>query len=104
MFKAANPSQAMSEDSKSYVECSIWILTVKCYTHGFSQCYTMRQPEKVGRVSPSSDAHVTLVVVPCCQLSYIPCVFKHYDLLVRKIIILCEVVCITLSSQNQNTT
>ena len=49
----------------------------------------MRQPEKVGMVSPSSDTgtiHVTFEKVPCCQLSYIPCVFKHHDFLVLKII------------------
>ena len=49
----------------------------------------MLEPEKVGMVSPSSDMgtiHVTLVAVPCCQLSYIPFVFKHCDLLVLKII------------------
>ena len=51
----------------------------------------MHQPEKVGTVSPSSDTGTTrviLVKVPCCQLSYIPYVFKHCDLLVLKIIIL----------------
>ena len=67
----------------------------------------MCQPEKVGTVSTSSDTgatRVTLVKVPCCQLSYIPCVFKHCDLLVLKIIVLQEAVCITLYSQNQNTT
>ena len=47
----------------------------------------MPLPEKVGMVSPSSDTgttHVTLVKVPCCQLSHIPYVFKHCDLLVLK--------------------
>ena len=66
----------------------------------------MRQPEKVRTVSPSPDAwttHVTLVNVPCCRLSYIPYVFKHCDLLVLKIVILWEAVCITLYSQNPNT-
>ena len=44
MFKAASPSQAMSEVSKSYFECGIWILTstVKCNTHGFSQHYNFQ--------------------------------------------------------------
>ena len=42
VFRAASPSQAMREDSKPYFECSIWILTVKCYTHGFSQCYNFQ--------------------------------------------------------------
>ena len=68
---------------------------------------TRGQPEKVGMVSPLSDTgttHVTLVAVPCCQLSYIPYVFKHCDLLVLKIIILLEVTCITHYSQNPNTT
>ena len=37
VFRAASLSQAMSEDSKSYSECSIWILTVKCDVHSFSQ-------------------------------------------------------------------
>ena len=46
MFKAVSPSQAMSEDSKSYFECSIWILTVKCNTHGFLQCDNF-QNEKI---------------------------------------------------------
>ena len=64
----------------------------------------MHHPEKVGTVSPSSDTgttHVTLVKVPRCQLFYIPCVFKHCDL-VLKIMILWETVCITLYSQNPN--
>ena len=43
MFKAAIPSQAMSEDSKSYFECSIWILTVKCNAHGFSHFYNFQK-------------------------------------------------------------
>ena len=73
----------------------------------FLKFYTMRQPEKVGTVSSSSDTgttHVTLVKVPCCQLSYIPYVFKHCDLQVLKIIILWEAGCITPYSQNPNTT
>ena len=68
---------------------------------------SVHQPEKVRMVSPSSDmgtTHVTLVAAPCCQLSYTPYVFKHCDLLVLKIIILWEAVCITLYSQNPNTT
>ena len=39
----------------------------------FPKVCTIRQPEKVGTVSPSSDTrttHVTLVKVPCCRLSY----------------------------------
>ena len=50
--------------------------------------YTLRQPEKAGTVSPLSDTgttHVTLVAVPCSQLSYISYVFKHCDLLVSEI-------------------
>ena len=39
MFRAASPSQAMREDSKSNFECSVWILTVRCKAHGFSQYY-----------------------------------------------------------------
>ena len=39
MCRAASPSQAMSEASKSYFECSIWILTVKCNAHDFSHYY-----------------------------------------------------------------
>ena len=69
----------------------------------FLKFSTVRRPEKVGTVSPSSDTcttHMTLVKVPCCQLSYIPYVFKHCDLLVLKIMILWETVCITLYSQN----
>ena len=47
----------------------------------------MCQPEKVGTVPPSSDSttHVTLVKVPCCQLSYIPYIFKYCEFLVLKI-------------------
>ena len=51
----------------------------------------MCQPENVGMVPPSSDTstiNVTLVKVPSCQLSYVPYVFKHCDLLVLKILIL----------------
>ena len=51
----------------------------------------VRLLEKVGTVSPSSDTgttHVTLVKVPCCQLSYILYAFKHCDPLVLEIIIL----------------
>ena len=36
VFQAASLSQAMSQDSKSYFECSIWISTVKCNAHSFS--------------------------------------------------------------------
>ena len=54
-------------------------------------------------VSPSSVTHVTLVVVPCCQLSYVPYVFKHYDLALKSIT-LWEAMCITLHSQNPDTT
>ena len=42
MFEAASPSQAMSEDSKSYFEWGIWILTVKCNAHGFLQYYNFK--------------------------------------------------------------
>ena len=51
----------------------------------------MCQPEKVGTVSPLSDTgttHVTLVKVPCCQLSYMFYVFKHCDFLGLKFMIL----------------
>ena len=57
----------------------------------FLKLCTMCQPEKMGTVSPSSDTgttHLTLVKVPCCQLTYVLHVFKHCDLLVLKIIIL----------------
>ena len=67
----------------------------------------MHQPEKGETISPLSDTgttRVTLVKVPCCQLSYIPHDFKHCDLLVLKIIILWEAMCITLYSQSPNTT
>ena len=73
----------------------------------FLKFCTMRKPKKVGTVFLSSDTsttHVILVKVQCCQLSYIPYVLKHCDLLVLKIIILWEVVCITLYSQNPDTT
>ena len=69
--------------------------------------FTVRQPEKVGTVYPSSDrgtTHLILVKVPCCQLTYIPYVFKNCDLLVLNIIILWEAVRITLYSQNPKTT
>ena len=52
-------------------------LTGKVCVYSLKFC-TTRQPEKVGMVSPSSDSvatHLTLVAVPCCQLSYIPYVF-----------------------------
>ena len=58
-------------------------------------------------VSPLLDTgttHVTLVAVPCCQLSYIPYVFKHCDLPVQKIIVLWKAMSITLYSQNPNAT
>ena len=58
-------------------------------------------------VSPSSDTgttYVTLVKVPCCQLSYILYIFKHCDLPVPKIVSLWEAVCVTLYSQNPTTT
>ena len=42
MFKAASPSQAMSEDSKSCFERSICIWTVKCNAHSFSQYYNFQ--------------------------------------------------------------
>ena len=42
VIQAASPSQVMSEDSKSYFECSIWILTVKCNAHGFSRYYNFQ--------------------------------------------------------------
>ena len=68
----------------------------------FLKFCTMRQPEKVGTVSSSSDTgttHVTLVKVPCCQLSYKPYVFKHCDQVLKNIIFW-EAICITLYSQN----
>ena len=67
----------------------------------FLKFCTVHQPEKVGTVSPLPDTgttRVTLVKALCCQLSYIPYVLKHCDLLVRKIIILWEAVCITVYS------
>ena len=42
VFRAANPSQAMSEDSKSNFECSLWILTAKCIAHCFSQYHNFQ--------------------------------------------------------------
>ena len=68
----------------------------------FLKFCTMQQPEKVGTVSPSSGTgttHVTLVKVPCCQLSYLPYVFKHCDQVLKNIIFW-EAICITLYSQN----
>ena len=70
----------------------------------FLKLCNVRQPEKVGTVFPSSDTgttHVTLVKMPCCQLSCTPYVFIHCDLLVLKIIILWEAVCITLTVKIQ---
>ena len=45
MFKAASPSKAVSEDSKSDSQSSDWILTVKCHAHGFSQYYNSQNQE-----------------------------------------------------------
>ena len=56
----------------------------------------------MGTVSPSSDTgttHVTLLKVPCCQVSYLPYVFKHCDQVLKNIIFW-EAICITLYSQN----
>ena len=103
VFDALGPNSLPS--SLSYV----WNWPSKLASEGcvyFLKFCTMHQPEKVETISPSSDTstHVTLVKVPCCQLSYIPYVFKHCDLLVLKIIILWEAMCIILYSQNPNTT
>ena len=61
MFRAVRPSQAMSEDSKSYFECSIYILTVKCNAHGFSQYSFQRQKitvlENVGFITELTAWH-----------------------------------------------
>ena len=73
----------------------------------FLKFCTMRQPEIVGTVSPSSDTgttHVTLLKVPCCQLSYKPYLFKHCSLLGLKIITVRSRVHHTFYSQNPNTT
>ncbi|WP_419614027.1 hypothetical protein, partial [Thiolapillus sp.] len=61
-FQAASPSQAMSEDSKSYFECSIWILTVKCNAHGFSQYYNFQNQkitmlENIGYITELTAWH-----------------------------------------------
>ena len=91
-----------------FVLCVDWLS--KLASEGcvyFLKFCNIRQPEKVGTVSPSSDTgttHVTLVAVPRCQLSYIPHVFKRCDLPVLKIIILWEAMCITFYRQNLNTT
>ena len=46
VFRAASLSQTVREDSKSDFECSVWILTVKCNAHNFSQYYNF-QNQKV---------------------------------------------------------
>ena len=86
--------------------CQVWIwlskFTSEEWVYFLKFCF-MLQPKKVGTVSPLSDAgttHVTSVKVPCCRLSYIPYVFKRCDLLILKIIILWEAICIKLYSQN----
>ena len=62
MFRAASPSQAMSEDSESYFECSIWVLTVKCNARGFSQYYNVRNQkitmlEYIGYITELTARH-----------------------------------------------
>ena len=62
VFRAASPSQAMGEDSKSYFECSIWILTVKCNAHGFSQYYNFQKQkmtmlENIGYITELTALH-----------------------------------------------
>ena len=62
VLKAASPSQAMSEDSKCYFECSIWILTAKCNAHGFSQYYNFQNQkitmlENIGYLSELTAWH-----------------------------------------------
>ena len=62
MFRTASPSQAMSEDSKSYFECSIWTLTVKCNAHGFSQYDNFQNQEitmlvNIGYITELTDWH-----------------------------------------------
>ena len=42
VIRAASPSHVMSEGSKFYFECSVWILTVKRNAHGFSQYYNFQ--------------------------------------------------------------
>ena len=64
VFQAASPLQAMSEDSKSYFECSIWILTVKCNAHGFTQCYYF-QNQKIAMLE--NIGYTELKAWRCCQ-------------------------------------
>ena len=76
-----------------------------CFTfYNFALCISLKKWEQF---SPChTRAPLMWLWLPCHAVSsvYIPYVFKHCDLLVLKIIILWEAVCITLYSQNQNTT
>ena len=62
VFRAASPSQAKSEDSKSYFEYSIWILTVKWNACGFSQYDNFQNQkttmlEKIGYITEMTAWH-----------------------------------------------
>ena len=78
-----------------------WLVRSVFTLSNFVLCISLKKWEQF---PPSSDTYVTFIAVPCCQLSYIPHFFKHSDLLVLKIMILWEAVCITLYGQNPNTT
>ena len=61
VFRAASPSQAVCEDSDSYFECGIWILTVKCNAFGFSHYYDFQNQritmlENIGYITVGSMA------------------------------------------------
>ena len=54
--------QAMSEDSTSYFECGIWILTVECNAHSFSQHYNFQNQkitmlENIGYITELTARH-----------------------------------------------
>ena len=62
VFRAASPSQAMREDSKSCFECSIWILTVTCNAQGMSQHYNFQNQkitmlENIGYITELTAWH-----------------------------------------------
>ena len=65
VFRAASSSQAMSEDSKSYFEWSIWLLTVKCNARGFS-LYSNFQNQKF-TVLENIGYTIELTAWHCCQ-------------------------------------
>ena len=73
------------------VELTLWLAGVGCVYS--LKPFTMVRLKKLEQFPPCQtqvllSVAVTLVAVSCCQLSYIPYVSRHCDLLVLKIIIL----------------